>query len=408
MSKEVPHISSSIFHSHDFPSHSSITDQDSKSLRVVNLNTSPSPNKFDNFKSNAKPRSARMSPVRSVQLTRILATNQASKASCSTVRRNRCTENRTASRSPQTSRSESILQQAFQEKEAIYKQEILRLNTELNLATQAQQKLEISNRAYLLELEQLKHDASFYVSSIDNLKSCVSYLSNTLTHILCSILNSDTQQNELGIDLKKGLKLQILDLLSFKLQEISTQIGLNLEEERKTASQSVSISPILPEVSKMPQEPVSLTIFQPDSEASKLTRKPARQQAEHSSDSITPSLQESKSLHPLNPFRQNTQTRLFSSKDDQFKVVNEDYHTLRKKVRERIRRKCQSMSDQPLVAVAKYDFHGEQDGDLKFQRGDKIEIVLRSDSGWWLGKLNNMIGSFPCNYVELLTTELTL
>jgi hypothetical protein len=401
MSKELPHISNSNLHSYDCPSHSIISDQDSKSLRVLNLNSSPSPNRLDVSKSKAKPRSARMSPVRSTQLTRILASSQVQKASCSTVRRNRCTENRAASRSPQTSRSESILQQAFQEKEAIYKQEILRLNAELNLATQAQQKLEISNRAYILELEKLKQDATFYVSNIDNLKSCVSYLSNTLTHILCSLLNSDTQQSELGIDVKKGLKLQILDLLSFKLQEISTQIGLNLEEERNAASHSLSISPNLPEVSNMPQEPVTLTNFKPDCEASKLTRKPARQHPEHSPDRIAPSIQESKSLHPLNPFRQ-------TSKDDQFKVVTEDYHTLRKKVRERIRRKCQSMSDQPLVAVAKYDFHGEQDGDLKFERGDKIEIVMRSDSGWWLGKLNNMIGSFPCNYVELLTSDLTL
>lgn len=382
----------------------SITDQDSKSLRVLNLNTSRSPLKPNNSKSISKARTSRISPGRSSKVTSVFTT-RLSKNTSNLAQHSHCIENRRSSRSPQTTSKVSNFDLDCSEKEFIYKREILRLKTELSLAIQAQQKLDISNKANLVEIDKLKREASVYVKTIDSIKSCASYLSNTLTHVLCSLVNSDTPQSDIGIDLKKTLKLQILDLLSNKLSEISTQIGLNLEEECKAATDNLSISN---ESIKIPPHNQTLTNWLQDS--SKPSRIKSCQTPEPIPDPkpVKPTeISEVSNLHPLNPFRQTSRSSLFT-KDDQFKVVTEDYHTLRTKIRERTRRKSQSMSEQQVLAVAKYDFLGEQEGDLTFKKGEIIEIVVRSDSGWWLGRLNNIIGAFPCNYVQIQAPELIL
>lgn len=55
-------------------------------------------------------------------------------------------------------------------------------------------------------------------------------------------------------------------------------------------------------------------------------------------------------------------------------------------------------------AVALYSFAGQQDGDLPFKKGDVITIIQKSDStdDWWTGRINNVEGIFPANYVELV------
>jgi len=52
--------------------------------------------------------------------------------------------------------------------------------------------------------------------------------------------------------------------------------------------------------------------------------------------------------------------------------------------------------------VALFDFAPQADGDLGFSRGDRIEIVQRTDSAedWWTGRLNGVEGVFPGNYVQ--------
>lgn len=55
-------------------------------------------------------------------------------------------------------------------------------------------------------------------------------------------------------------------------------------------------------------------------------------------------------------------------------------------------------------AVALYSFAGQQDGDLPFRKGDLITIIQKSDStdDWWTGRVGNVEGIFPANYVELV------
>ncbi|TPX32298.1 hypothetical protein SmJEL517_g04559 [Synchytrium microbalum] len=52
--------------------------------------------------------------------------------------------------------------------------------------------------------------------------------------------------------------------------------------------------------------------------------------------------------------------------------------------------------------VALYDFDGQQDGDLVFRKGDRIEVVEKTGdvNDWWTGKLRGSQGQFPGNYVE--------
>lgn len=56
----------------------------------------------------------------------------------------------------------------------------------------------------------------------------------------------------------------------------------------------------------------------------------------------------------------------------------------------------------PKFVVALYDFTAQGPGDLTFKRGDRIEIVTKTENNneWWTGKFNGQIGQFPGNYVE--------
>ncbi|ORX54881.1 hypothetical protein BCR36DRAFT_348068 [Piromyces finnis] len=52
--------------------------------------------------------------------------------------------------------------------------------------------------------------------------------------------------------------------------------------------------------------------------------------------------------------------------------------------------------------TALYDFTAQNAGDISFRRGDKIEIVKKTNNKneWWTGKINGQVGQFPGNYVE--------
>ncbi|XP_007952829.1 SH3 domain-containing YSC84-like protein 1 [Orycteropus afer afer] len=63
----------------------------------------------------------------------------------------------------------------------------------------------------------------------------------------------------------------------------------------------------------------------------------------------------------------------------------------------------QSKSQQPIEVTALYSFEGQQPGDLKFQAGDRITVISKTDShfDWWEGKLRGQTGIFPANYVTM-------
>lgn len=54
------------------------------------------------------------------------------------------------------------------------------------------------------------------------------------------------------------------------------------------------------------------------------------------------------------------------------------------------------------AAVALYDFTGQEEGDLSFKKGDRIEVLKKPPGEeWWVGKIGLRQGILPKNYVLL-------
>ena len=53
----------------------------------------------------------------------------------------------------------------------------------------------------------------------------------------------------------------------------------------------------------------------------------------------------------------------------------------------------------PIYVIALYNYQGESQYDLKFERGDRIRLCNMHSSGWWDGELNGKVGLFPKDYV---------
>ena len=54
------------------------------------------------------------------------------------------------------------------------------------------------------------------------------------------------------------------------------------------------------------------------------------------------------------------------------------------------------------VCIASYTFHPEEEGELYFKRGDRIEVLDKEGSDWWKGKnlSTGNEGWFPAKYVQ--------
>lgn len=63
--------------------------------------------------------------------------------------------------------------------------------------------------------------------------------------------------------------------------------------------------------------------------------------------------------------------------------------------------------NQPIKAVALFDFDTTEDSELGFKKGDEILILSRLEgSDWCKGKLDAKTGLFPSNFVEFKSEEL--
>ncbi|KAL9957084.1 hypothetical protein ACROYT_G038676 [Oculina patagonica] len=58
--------------------------------------------------------------------------------------------------------------------------------------------------------------------------------------------------------------------------------------------------------------------------------------------------------------------------------------------------------NETIEVVAAYEFHPEEEGELYFKRGDKIEVLEKEDLNWWKGKnlSTGNVGLFPASYVQ--------
>ncbi|KAJ3163174.1 hypothetical protein HDU86_002343 [Geranomyces michiganensis] len=60
-----------------------------------------------------------------------------------------------------------------------------------------------------------------------------------------------------------------------------------------------------------------------------------------------------------------------------------------------------STTPRASYVIALYDFDGAEEGDLKFKKDDKIEVLERTADAndWWSGRVKGVTGQFPGNYV---------
>ena len=82
----------------------------------------------------------------------------------------------------------------------------------------------------------------------------------------------------------------------------------------------------------------------------------------------------------------------------------------RKKMKEKttatVRTETKSISqewDKDVWCIANFNFRAELPCDLEFKKGDKIKVLLRTDSefDWWEGEACGKTGIFPGNYVSI-------
>lgn len=74
-----------------------------------------------------------------------------------------------------------------------------------------------------------------------------------------------------------------------------------------------------------------------------------------------------------------------------------------------------NLSDSPVgkYAIAKYTFTSDYEGDMSFEKGEKIKVIRVIDDGWWEGTIEHdgqdtKCGIFPANYCSLAPFEDTL
>ncbi|KAL8834491.1 MAG: hypothetical protein Q9170_003726 [Blastenia crenularia] len=64
----------------------------------------------------------------------------------------------------------------------------------------------------------------------------------------------------------------------------------------------------------------------------------------------------------------------------------------------------EALEERPMSYVrALYDYHAGDGTSLSFRQGDIIEVIMRSESGWWDGVLHGVRGFFPSNYCAVVT-----
>lgn len=67
-------------------------------------------------------------------------------------------------------------------------------------------------------------------------------------------------------------------------------------------------------------------------------------------------------------------------------------------------RRQQASTDKVEIVVANYDYNKSQEGDIDLTKGDKIRVISKERSGWWIGQnlITGQIGLFPSNFVRSL------
>ena len=56
----------------------------------------------------------------------------------------------------------------------------------------------------------------------------------------------------------------------------------------------------------------------------------------------------------------------------------------------------------PRFYKAMYSYNSEDDGEVAFREGDEVEVIRRSENGWWLVRTSEELGWGPSNFLQSL------
>eukprot|EP01084_Bolivina_argentea_P028079 52224_1 len=62
-------------------------------------------------------------------------------------------------------------------------------------------------------------------------------------------------------------------------------------------------------------------------------------------------------------------------------------------------------SGEPVWAEAIYPYTATNPGDINLSIGDKVEVQIQHEEGWWVGRSCGQTGTFPGSYVKLINSE---
>ena len=51
-------------------------------------------------------------------------------------------------------------------------------------------------------------------------------------------------------------------------------------------------------------------------------------------------------------------------------------------------------------ALVETPHHGDDDDELHLEKGDVVDVLLKRDDHWWIGRLKGKTGLFPANNVK--------
>ncbi|CAG9331487.1 FCHO1 [Blepharisma stoltei] len=294
--------------------------------------------------------------------------------------------------SSQATKEKIKIETDFKQAEQGYKNEIKKLKAELEKAKKTIEQLRNNSRNLLTEKEKLLLDMDKEFNASEQLKNQCKQLVTVLVEVVGVFAGNRADWIYEG-DMRDMEKSCILDrirkILTNKL-EVLDKSGLDLAEEivQVKAWTSSLDDRIVQSTAKM------FEYAQSDSE-----------EDQGSEDSLKLSLPKEEELNQdLLPNKIDFENNFHAPKSDfesGFHAPKSDFesglHPLNP-LRDIIK---SSFEEKPLIGIALYDFEGELDEDLQFQKGDIIEILEQNETGWWIGRNDSRTGSFPYNFVQL-------
>jgi len=277
----------------------------------------------------------------------------------------------------QLQRERRSLQKAevdMKELEKKYKTEVVQIQTDVEVMKTNLQKAKLTNKTLLVEKDKAVSDLKSKSAAYDELKSHVKSLVTVFVDSLEQIVKQDDTEAELE---------RVRKMLSYKLNTLKNITGTDFDLETKKLN-SLSYKTLA-------KPPSIQSIYQTEADSFYPTDKsPITYEVEFfTEDSQTE--EEINKFAPLKVLNQD-----LNKKSMMFQEPPDDGFTLHKSAsREKTQEVCWALAD--------FDFVAEQDGDLDIRKGDMIQVLTKDESGWWQGRIKSRMGSFPSNYVHLIS-----